>query len=345
MEKIDFVIPWVDGAGSEWRAEKAKYEAVPFPASVSPDVKNDANADCRYREMGLLRFWFRSIERFAPWVNKVFFVTCGQKPHWLNVDHPKLVLVNHRDYIPERYLPTFNANTIELNFHRIEGLSEHFVYFNDDMFLLQPVGPDFFFRDGKPIILTTLRFPTNVGINNWSHLIFNDYCLVNKYHDIGKSIWKNRKKWFSFSALGAHRVLRNYVCYLANKNLPVSNYEHLALPNLKSTIADIWENCYEELDHASSFKFRSDEQVNQWLFTAWNLALGKFYPCHYGERGSRIWISPKSIGWICEVIKGQTMPQVCLNDTFENTEPEKYSEMIASAFSQILPDKSSFELE
>ncbi len=87
----------------------------------------DANADCRYRDYGLLRYWFRSVERFAPWVNRMFFVTCGQKPEWLDENNPRLRLVNHADYIPAACLPTFQSNTIELNLHRIPDLSERFV--------------------------------------------------------------------------------------------------------------------------------------------------------------------------------------------------------------------------
>ena len=348
MEKIDFVIPWVDGDDPRWRTEKDKYEKALLPPSFTsaPIVsKSSANADCRYRELGLLRYWFRGVEHFAPWVNKVYFVTCGQQPDWLNTSHPKLVCVNHRDYIPEVYLPTFNANTIELNFHRIKGLSEQFVYFNDDMFLLQPIKPDYFFKDGNPILLGTLKYPEYLGVNNWSHLAFNDYCLVNGKHDMGKSIWVNRTKWFNVSALGFRRAFRNLICFWANKSLPVGNYEHLASPNLKSTIEDIWENCFDVLDRASSYKFRSDEQVNQWLFCAWNQALGTFYPSRPDVRGRRIQISPKNIGWICNVIKKQSLPQVCLNDTNWNTDPMGCAELIVEAFNQILPHKSSFELE
>lgn len=351
MERIDFVIPWVDGDDPVWKAEKDRYEQVWIPAVARSekqepmDGDHDENADCRYRELGLLRYWFRSVEQFAPWVGKIFFVTCGQKPAWLKEDHPKLVLVDHKDFIPAQYLPTFCSNTIELNFHRIDGLSEHFVYFNDDNFLLRPVQPEFFFREGNPIILSSLRYPNNVGINNWSHHLFNDYCLVNSHHDIGKSIWKNRRKWFNAKELSGHRAMRNFLCYLANKSLPVCNYEHLAHPHLKSTIADVWEKCPADLDHACSFKFRSDEQVNQWLFLAWNQALGKFFPCSQGRRGRRFRIAPEEIDFICHTIEAQTIPQVCLNDTHVNTDPVGCAERIISSFERILPHKSAFELD
>lgn len=98
----------------------------------------------------MLRYWFRGVEKFAPWVNKIFFVTYGHMPKWLNIDHPKLVVVKHEDFIPSQYLPTFNSQLIEFNFCYIKDLSERFVYFNDDMFLLNDVSPERFFKDGLP---------------------------------------------------------------------------------------------------------------------------------------------------------------------------------------------------
>ena len=101
--KIDFVIPWVDGNDPAWQEERRKYK---------PDTGADASA-ARYRDMGILKYWFRAVEAYAPWVNRIHFITWGHLPEWMNTDHPKLHIVNHKDYIPAEYLPTFNANPIE----------------------------------------------------------------------------------------------------------------------------------------------------------------------------------------------------------------------------------------
>src|SRR5699024_690064 len=141
MERpIDFVICWVDGGDPDWLKEKKRY---------SHDNNND-DRDIRYREWGIIKYWFRGVEKFAPWVNKIHFVTWGHTPSWLNVKHPKLNIVKHEDYIPSKYLPTFSSRPIELNLHRIKGLSEQFVFFNDDMFLLKPVKKEDFFKNGLP---------------------------------------------------------------------------------------------------------------------------------------------------------------------------------------------------
>lgn len=341
MEKIDFVITWVDGSDPEWLAEKNKYKNI-----ENNDVffTDDANADCRYRaDTDLLRYWFRGVEEFAPWVNRIHFITCGQKPEWLNENHPKLNFINHKDYIPSKYLPTFNSNVIELNYNKISELSEFFVMFNDDIFLLKPIESTFFFKNGNPVLPADLRYPISVGYNNWSRVAFNDYCIVNKSFDMFKSIWVNKKKWFNMRELGIKRVRQNIMCYLANKSLPIGTYEHLANPHLKSSFSELWDRWPDVMDNTCSHKFRNDEQVNQWLLCAWNQAKGRFYPVRDNKRGKSFKLSPSNMDLIVEIIKKQLFTQVCLNDTLLNTEVNDSNDRICKAFETILPKKSSFE--
>ena len=135
--KIDFVLPWVDGNDKAWQEEKNKYSGKKTDSGNCPE---------RYRDWEQLKYWFRGVEKYANWVNKIFFVTCGQKPEWLNEKNEKLVLIEHSDYIPKEYLPTFSSHTIELNMNRIPGLSEQFVYFNDDVFIINEVKKNDFFE-------------------------------------------------------------------------------------------------------------------------------------------------------------------------------------------------------
>ena len=138
---IDFVVTWLDSTDPQWQKDYDNYKKDNLKADTDPS---------RFRDWGLFHFWFRAIEQFAPWVNKVFLVTNGKFPDWINNDCQKLVLVKHEDYIPSELLPTFNSNVIELFLNRIKGLSEHFVFFNDDFYLNSPVKPDYFFKKGLP---------------------------------------------------------------------------------------------------------------------------------------------------------------------------------------------------
>ena len=138
---IDFVVTWLDSSDKLWQKEYFKYKG---------EYSSGDQSESRFRNWDLFRFWFRAVERYAPWVNKVYLITNGTFPKWINDLNPKLVLVNHKDYIPVQFLPTFNSCTIELHMHRIPGLSEHFVYFNDDCFINGHIDPDYYFRKGLP---------------------------------------------------------------------------------------------------------------------------------------------------------------------------------------------------
>ena len=122
-DKIDIVITWVDGNDKEWLKEKEKY------SENQKELESTNNA--RFRDWDNLVFLFRSIERHMPWVNMIYLVTCGQIPRWLDINYKKVKVVFHEEFIPKEFLPTFNSHTIELNLHRIDELSEKFIYFND----------------------------------------------------------------------------------------------------------------------------------------------------------------------------------------------------------------------
>ena len=139
-DSVDYVISWVDPSDQKWQNSRFSYLVE----------DEESNGDLRYRDWGFLRYWFRCVEKNTPWVRHIYFVTQGHIPSWLNTDNKKLKIIKHEDYIPQEYLPTFNSNVIELFFDRIEGLSEHFVYFNDDMFVLSPMKEEDFFINGLP---------------------------------------------------------------------------------------------------------------------------------------------------------------------------------------------------
>lgn len=193
-DKIDFVITWVDGNDPRWQEERNHYAAL--------EHREFDNNNARFRDWDTLRYWFRGIEKFAPWVNKVFFVTYGHKPEWLNTNHPKLVVVKHEDFIPHQYLPTFSSNVIEFYFNQIKGLSEKFVYFNDDTALLDYVEPERFFKKGLPCDLGRMSIMEHAQPTIFDSNVFLATALVNKHFDKKTAIRKNRSKWYSLKYIG-----------------------------------------------------------------------------------------------------------------------------------------------
>jgi len=340
MEKIDFVLMWVDGSDKTWIALKRKYESSVVDM---PRYDLDANADCRYRDYGLLKYWFRSVERFAPWVNRVYFVTCGQKPAWLDESNPKLRLVSHNEYIPTDYLPTFQANTIELNLHRIIDLSERFVLFNDDMFLLCSVKPEHFFKNGWPVICCDLGIPRWIGSSNISRIILNDSWILKSSLNVEHLVWKNIWKFTNLRALGFARAVKNLLSFAVNRTLITGTFGHLPQPHLKSTLEDIWRIQPKIMERTSKSRFRTDDCVNQWLISAWNMVSGRFYPANEKRRGRFVTFDTDNIDSICDLIRKQSYPELCLNEKGSCQNLELCIKRVAAAFGELLPEKSSFE--
>lgn len=144
---IDLVYLWVDGTDPAWLAKKNAC----LPAGEQ--VRADVAGECRYVENDELRYSLRSVERYAPWVRRIYIVTDEQTPPWLDTSNPRVRIVSHREIMPAEILPVFNSTVIELYLPQIPGLAEHFLYANDDMFFNAPVGPDFFFdAAGRPVV-------------------------------------------------------------------------------------------------------------------------------------------------------------------------------------------------
>ena len=331
-EKIDFVITWLDDSDPKWRKE--------FESCAAKEKRIITNNPCRFRDWGTLKYWFRGVEKYAPWVNKIYFVTYGHLPKWLDTTNPKLVVVKHEDYIPAEYLPTFNSYCIEYFFHRIKGLSEKFVYFNDDMFLIDSVSPERFFRDGLPCDIGWLRvYYTKPSMFGQSvHLALD---LIRANFNKKEAISKNRSKWFSFSRLTTSKNNLKYYWLPA-----FSGFENHHLPQgyLKNIYEEVWLHGKEDLHRTCSNKFRTYGDVCHWIIRYWQLASGKFTPYDVFKDGLAYNITEDNINAIKDCIEHQKLKMVCLNDNEDTHQFEEKKQIILNAFNKILPDKCSFEL-
>ncbi|MAT07112.1 MAG: hypothetical protein CL424_18925 [Acidimicrobiaceae bacterium] len=139
-EPVDLVYTWVDGADPAWQ------ESFRRTAAEAGRTIDEAALDpARFRSRDELRYSLRSVWMNCGWARHIYVVTAGQMPPWL-AEHDRITVVDHSDILPASALPTFNSHAIEAALHRIEGLSEHFVYFNDDMFVTRPTTPETFFH-------------------------------------------------------------------------------------------------------------------------------------------------------------------------------------------------------
>lgn len=213
MENVDLVYLWVDGNDPDWKIKKQKAQ-VERGIEPDPQVVNKG----RFVDNEELRYSLRSVEMYAPWINKIYIVTDDQTPSWLNTENPKIKLVSHKDILPAECLPTFNSHALELALTNIEGLSERFLYANDDTFFAQPVTPEFFYTsDGFPIARFSRRRKFSSStlystvLNKAQALIKQKYgrcCTHNPHHNIDAYLKSDVKRCIGEFADLAERTQR-----------------------------------------------------------------------------------------------------------------------------------------
>lgn len=328
-QPIDIVLPWVDGNDPLWRREKNKY-----------DMKGRIS-DVRYQSWDNLQYVFRGIEAYMPWVHKVFFVTWGHIPEWMDISCERLEVVKHSDYIPSKYLPTFNSNVIEMNYFRIRNLSENYILFNDDLFPLRFIPEEYYFQEDLPCeeaVETHFILKADKGMDlQMNYACVNNMVLINRHFDKRQVIQENQDKWF-------HPVYGKRM--EQNVNLRYWNhfesfvYPHEAMPMKKTVLKKIWEQETEILDAASHNKFRSYSDITQRLVTMWQICSGAFIPHKY--EGKMFLIDESNCIEAADSVRKRGYPIISLNEcSTENF--EKVKNVINCALEEILPEKSRFE--
>ncbi|MDR0506201.1 MAG: hypothetical protein LBH32_05225 [Dysgonamonadaceae bacterium] len=326
---MDFVILWVDDKDSRWRAEYEKYSLLEI---------GDKSA-CRFRDWENLRYWFRGVEKFANWVDKIFFITANQIPEWMNTNHPKLRLVNHEEYIPKEMLPTFNSNTIELFMHKLPDLSEQFVLFNDDFFIIDKISPKRFFIKGLPVDICAM----NAYGGGW--LSICNMCnleIVNRNFDKRHVLRKNFSKWFSLRN-GVHLI--RTLLLMGWPRFTGFYDPHLPQPFLKSILKEVWDKESEAIIASIPPHFRQKANISQYLYRYWQLLTGNV-KCRNVDSCSALFTIENlaDVDAAEKVIKKQKKSIIVVNDAIEvDSEFEYARERINKAFESILPEKCSFE--
>ena len=336
---IDFVVLWVDGDDPEWQEEFFNAKGL----------KGDSRI-CRYRDWDNLQYMFRAFEKFTPWVNKIHFVTYGHLPKWLNIDHPKLNIVNHEDIIDSENLPVFNSRAIEVNIHKIEGLAEKFVYFNDDMFILKPLSTTAFFKKGLPVCTAMLDV---VHEGKTAHAVMNNIEVINKHFNAKTStsgrkramVLQHPKKWLN-PRYGS-KMFYTLALLLWPKHTGFKTY-HLAYPYLKSTFIEVWENEEKLLNQVSASKFRKSSDINQYLFRYWQMVKGTFiaesYKRSFKKRKYMEVQNRKRAEFASRRIASKQYEMLCVNDDVTDEDFDYCKNVINEALHSIMPEKSSFEI-
>ena len=334
---IDFVVLWLDSNDPKWQKDYLTY------SSQTKSGKENA----RFRDHDTFRYWFRAVETYAPWVHKVFLVTNGKFPNWINRGCPKLKLVEHADYIPQELLPTFNSGVIEIFLNRIEGLSEHFVYFNDDFYLNAPVQPEYFFKNGLPCDNnkeTYLNVPIYTKEDKFGITLsmLMSIGIINGHFNRWKTVLQSPKRWFGWH-LGIKGLIMSSLLAKQRLFIGFTNY-HVEQAFLKSVFDEVWEK-ESDVMNKSCTRFRNDQNINQYIFRYWQFASNKFYP----KKRNRAFFflnNREVIKDIEHIMMEEKYKSFCLNDSvFCSDEDYEFLKVnLPLLFEKKLPNKSSFEI-
>lgn len=291
---MDIVITYVDGNDPVWKQDYEKYTNVPIMQK-------------RFRDWGTLKYLLRGIEVNMPFIRNVYLVVShlSQVPQW--VDQAQLKIVLHSDIIPEEYLPTFNCNPIEMHLHRIEGLAEEYLYFNDDLYPLAPCRPEDFFRNGKGVLGFSRHFLASG--------MYKKICRNSDMH--------------ARKALG----LKPSFCFVRP--------QHTCTPMFRSECEQLYSILEQDI-LASLTRVRTSGNLNQYLFLDYQLYKGRMTNERISNKHYSVAVaSPEKLK---SFILSPTRNLMCVNDV--HLSEERYMKLrsaMIEAFELKFPQKSRFE--
>lgn len=244
--EIDLIYLWVDGNDPHWRAKKNAF------TGQGSDHHSENNFAARYTNNDELKYTLRSAEKYAPWIRRIFIVTDNQKPDWLNENHPKIQIIDHRDILPAASLPCFNSSVIEYFLYKIPNLSEHFLYANDDMFFASKLTPGFFFAaDGFPVVRLTKK-----PFGKWRYLLKN---LT------GKKLGQYRQMIWDASLLVEEKFGKYY------SGIPHHNIDAYRKTDFKTAVEDVFA---DQINRSVPHHLRTFGDMHRSAFSYYALAIG-----------------------------------------------------------------------
>ena len=290
---MDIVITYVNGADPEWQRSYAEYTHKPLITK-------------RYRDWGTLKYLLRAIQKNLPFIGNVFLVVSSrsQVPEWASQE---LKVVTHDQIIPAEHLPTFNSTCIEMFLHRIPGLDEEYIYFNDDIFPVLPCEESDFFRDGKAV----LKFHR---------------CLL-------------RGGQFRKHTLNSDRLARKAL--ELNKVISYLRPKHSATTMLRSVCEEAFGKEENEILSRIS-RVREDKNINQYYFLDYQKLSGKTIDGALSKKHFSLAVSSESD--IRAFFENPSSKLVGINDTKVSPEKENaIGAMLDDVMNRMFPDKSRFE--
>ena len=311
IPNIDLVYLWVDGNDPKWQAKRNAF--------LERKVENSLSSfNGRYVNNDELKYSLRSVERYAPWIRKIFIVTDDQTPEWLDIENPKIKIIDHKEILPAESLPCFNSNVLEHFLCKISNLSEYFILSNDDTFFNKIVSPTTFFgKDGYPIIRLT-RKP------------FRRFRWF-----LREQIFKNPHKLYSKALFNAAELVKQKFGFFYN-GLPHHNIDSY----LKSDCIRVAEQIFKnEIDHTKMNHIRNANDIQRIVYSYVALAEKRGH-LRYVSNDESLHIHIQKDRHF-EKLKKFNPTFFCMNDTeyADDNDRMKLKMWLSTRF----PEKSEFE--
>lgn len=307
---IDIVFSWVDGSDPEFRARRAGMLAQVV-------VGEGDDSDARIRQIDELEYAMRSVHKNAPWIRHIFIATDSAVPVWLAA-HPAVTVVRAVDHFSETSgLPTFNSHAVECQLQHIEGLSEHFLYSNDDMFFARPTRPSMFF--------------TPAGISRF----------IEADTRIGPGRNNERRSGFENAARVNRGLLARRFGHVITRHL-----EHTPVPLRRSVLLEMEAEFAEDFarTRASRFRAATDISVTNSLYHYYALLSGRAVPqesarMRYVDTTSRV-----GLGLLPELIERRDVDFFCLNDgSFPEVGEAERVRTVSAFLAEYYPEPAPWE--
>lgn len=312
-EPIDIVYTWVDGEDPEWLARKQQT----LHGVDTGTVNETAISDSRFTSRDELMYSLRSLEMYAGWFNHVYLVTDRQVPSWLDVDHPRLTVVDHREIFTDPdVLPVFNSHAIESQLHHIPGLSERYLYMNDDVFFCRPTTPELFF--------------TGNGMSKF----FPSKAVLDVDEPSARDM----------PVLSAAKNNRSFVVEHHGRTV-TNKFKHTPHPQLRSVLEELETADPEMFAQVAASRVRhpDDYSITSALYHFHAFALGKAIEGRIRYAYMDIARDDAEL-YLLRLSRRRDFDVLCLNDT--NTAPEqqeKLDALLGEFLSERFPVPSSFE--
>ena len=307
---IDMVFSWVDGSDPEFQARRA--------AQMSQIVVGEGDdAEARIRQIDELKFALRSVNMFTPWIRRIFIATDSVPPPWL-ADHPMITIVPAEEHFSDRAaLPTYNSHAVESQLHHIPGLSEHFLYSNDDMFFGRPLKATMFFSPGGVTRFIEAKTRIGLGVNDPTRSGFENAARVNRQ--------------LLFERFG--QVITRHL-------------EHTAVPLRKSVLIEMEREFPEEFarTQASAFRSGTDISVTNSFYHYYALMTGRAVQQEKAKVRYVNTTTREGLGLLPELRKRRGYDFFCLNDSsFPEVSAAERAEEVVNFLERYFPIPAPWE--